>query len=278
MGKRVNRFNTENESPEKQRQIATTGTKKKFSLQDLRRLMPLTLNQQRFKDAYNDKIDVIFQLGAAGCGKTSMALSEAFYEVLDPNTVYEKIVIIRSAVEARKIGHLPGELEEKQAPFEDPYRELVKDIFKYADPYDNLKACGLLEFRLTSHLRGLNLDNAIVILDEAQNLDYEELDTVYTRITTTSKIIICGDGKQTDLHRYREQSGLSKFASIFDNMHKYKDDFADMSNMLFPQYDDAEINNYRNVPDYAVINYQPQDCLRNPKVRKYLITKHKMGL
>lgn len=207
-----------------------------------------------------------------------MALSEAFYEILSPGSIYKKVIIIRSAVEARKIGHLPGELEEKQAPFEDPYREIVKDIFKYADPYDNLKVVGLIEFRLTSHLRGINLENAIVILDEAQNLDYEELDTVYTRITSTSKIIICGDGKQTDLHRYREQSGLAKFVSIFDNMNKYEDEFDDMSNMLYPNYEEGEVSNYRNNPNYKVINYEPKDCLRNPKVRKYLITKHKMGL
>ena len=276
MGKR-NHFNTERETPENQQRLAQGG-KKRFNIQDLTRLVPLTVNQQLFKDAYCNKIDVIFQLGAAGCGKTSMALSEAFYEILSPGSIYRKVIIIRSAVEARKIGHLPGELEEKQAPFEDPYRELVKDIFKYADPYDNLKAVGLIEFRLTSHLRGINLDNAIVILDEAQNLDYEELDTVYTRITTTSKIIVCGDGKQTDLHRYREQSGLAKFVSIFDNMYKYENEFVDLSNMLTPNYEEGEINNYRNNPNYKVINYEPKDCLRNPKVRKYLITKHNMGL
>lgn len=245
----------------------------------MNRLVPLTKNQLLFKEAYASGVEVIFQLGAAGAGKTTIALSEAFNEVLDQNTNYEKVIIIRSAVSVREIGHLPGSLEEKGQSYEDPYIDATKTIFKYNEPYHNLKALGLLEFTLTSYTRGINFKNSIVIVDECQNLDYEEIDTIYTRLCEGSKIIFCGDGKQSDIQRYKKQeSGLSKFVSIFEQMHKYQEDFKDRSNMINEYEEDYEYTYDAGVPDYTIIRYEAKDCLRNDKVRKYLITKHYMGL
>lgn len=244
----------------------------------MNRLVPLTQNQQLFKDAYCSGVEVIFQIGAAGAGKTAIALSEAFNDVLDPDTHYEKVIIIRSAVSVREIGHLPGSLEEKGQSYENPYIDATKTVFKYKEPYHNLKAVGLLEFALTSYMRGVNFENAIVIVDECQNLDYEEIDTIYTRLCPGSKIIFCGDGKQSDIQRYKKQeSGLSKFISIFDQMYKYEDEFKDRSNML-NEYDYEHDYSTRNIPDYVIIRYEARDCLRNDKVRKYLITKYHMGV
>lgn len=254
------------------------GGKKKFTLRDLNKLVPLTYNQQKFKDIYNSGVEVIFQLGAAGAGKTSLALSEAFAEVLDPSTHYDKVIIIRSAVAVREIGYLPGSLDEKAQSYEAPYIDAVKSIFNYKEPYENLKAVGLLEFALTSYLRGVNFtEGSIIIVDECQNLDFEEINTAYTRLCKGSKIIFCGDGKQTDIQRLKKQdSGLAKFIDIFDNMHKYEDEFNDYSNMINEPYDQYEYK--KDIPNYAIINYEDKDCLRNDKVRNYLITKHKMGL
>lgn len=262
---------------ENQQRLAQGG-KKRFTLQDLKPLQPLTLNQKKFVEAYNDGTGVLFQLGQAGCGKTSLSLSEAFKEVLNPKSPYEKIIIVRSAVQGRQIGHLPGELEEKAAAYELPYIDICKEIFKYNDPYMNLKAVGLVEFTLSTFLRGCNFVNAIVIVDECQNLDFEEIDTIYTRIKESSKIIFCGDGKQTDLHRYRQTSGLSQFVNIFECMHQFEDEFNDHSNKLHHYNFDTDYNYQPQKSDYAVITYEPRDCLRNPMVRKYLIAKHLMGL
>lgn len=227
---------------------------------------------------YNDGIGVLFQLGQAGCGKTSMALSEGFKEVLNPKSPYEKIIIVRSAVQGRQIGHLPGELDEKAAAYEMPYMEVCKDIFKYNDPYSNLKAVGMIEFVLSTFLRGCNFTNAIVIVDECQNLDFEEIDTIYTRLKESSRIIFCGDGKQTDLHRYKQTSGLSQFVNIFETMHKFEEDFKDDSNMLHHYNLDKDYSYQPQKSNYGIVTYGPKDCLRNSMVRKYLITKHNMGL
>lgn len=276
------KFNTEAETPENQRNLVTSGAKKKFTRHDLNRLVPMTKNQKLFQDAYTSGVEVIFQLGAAGSGKTAIALSEAFNEVLDPDSPYEKVIIIRSAVSVRDVGFLPGDLDEKSDCYELPYVDTARAIFKYKEPYYNLKACGLLEFALTSYTRGLNFGQegspVIVILDEAQNLDFDEIDTVYTRLCKGSKIIICGDGKQSDIQRYKKQeSGLAKFVSIFDSLHKYEDTANDYSNMLIPPFEEYDYST-ESLPDYVIINYEPQDCLRSDKVRKYLITKHNMSL
>lgn len=238
----------------------------------------MTINQQKFVEAYRSDIQAIFALGAAGVGKTSLALSEAFREVLDPKSLYEKIIIIRSAVQGRQIGFTTGGVDEKAEPYEGPYIELTKELFKYDYPYENLKAVGLLEFRLSTFIRGLNFKNAIVIVDECQNMDYEELDTIYTRSSGITKVIFCGDGKQVDLQRYRQESGLNKFVSIFENMHKYEAAFNDYSNMIQPFINDIEYDYNPEVPDYAIINYTTSDCVRHSQVRKYLITKHNLGL
>lgn len=192
-------------------------SKKKFTEHDLNTFHP-TLKQQTFFNLYYQDIPIIVQHGCAGTGKTRTALHAALTEVLRKDTPYDRVILIRSAVETRSQGFLPGDLEEKEAIYELPFRQLVDDMFKWNKSYDNLKELGYIEFCTTSHIRGISIDNAVIILDESQNTDYSELRDVITRVGVNSRLIICGDIKQNDLMRKREKSGLLEFMETLEKM------------------------------------------------------------
>lgn len=138
-----------------------------------------------------------------------MALYCALTEVFDDTTPYEQVVVFRSAVETRPIGFLPGTEREKQEPYETTYADLMSDLLPYKNSYTNLKALGYLDFRLTSHVRGVTFYNSIVCVEEVQNMDAQEILSVLTRIGPNSRIIITGDSKQDDL--FRQKNGSSGF-------------------------------------------------------------------
>jgi phosphate starvation-inducible protein PhoH len=174
--------------------------KKTFTLKDLKYIDALTEHQSEAFSAFNsEKIQVLSMLGYAGTGKTFLAMYMALKEVLDPETPYEKIVILRSVVPSREIGFLPGEMEDKIAPYEAPYRAICDKLFKFRNSYDNLKELGKIEFECTSFLRGNTFDNAIIIVDEIQNATEVEGETCITRIGDETRMIICGDDIQNDL-------------------------------------------------------------------------------
>jgi phosphate starvation-inducible protein PhoH len=186
---------------------------------------------------------------------TFIALYNALKDVLDERTAYEKIYIVRSLVATREIGFLPGDHEDKSSLYQIPYKNMVKYMFEMQDDasfemlYGNLKTQGTISFWSTSFIRGTTLDNAIVIVDEFQNLNFHESDSIITRIGENSKIIFCGDATQSDLIKTNEKNGIIDFMKIL-----------------------------RAMPSFDIVEFGIDDVCRSGLVKEYLIAKHQLGL
>ena len=226
---------------------------KDIRLDQMVTVTPATDNQNKvFQDYKSGKN--MFLYGAAGTGKTFITLYLALQEVLRNETPYDCVYLVRSAVPTREIGFLPGDEEDKTALFQVPYQNMVKFMFEQPNEqafsilYDRLKNQGSLMFLTTSFLRGITLDNAIVIVDEAQNLNFHELDTIITRVGQDSKIMFCGDIFQTDLQRNSEKEGISHFMKIL-----------------------------RGMKSFSTVEFNLGDIVRSGMVKEYLISKIKQG-
>ena len=193
----------------------------KIKLDHLNTFDALTENQQKFFDSYKRGDYFIALHGVAGTGKTFIAVYKALEEVLDKSNPFKKIILVRSAVQSREIGHLPGDVTEKMEIFQQPYRQICETLFSRKDAYQRLEEQGYIEFISTSFIRGMSFDDAIIIVDEMQNMNFEEIDTVMTRVGYRSKIIWCGDYRQTDLRKSNDKSGLLKFFDIAHHMHSF---------------------------------------------------------
>jgi len=188
-------------------------------IDDLKTFQPLTENQRLFFEAYKRQDYFIALHGVAGTGKTFCALYKAIEEVLDKANPFNKIIVVRSAVQGREVGHLPGDINEKMDIYQQPYRQICQTLFDRKDAWDRLEEQHHIEFISTSFIRGMSFDDAIIIVDEMQNLTYEEIDTVMTRVGYRSKIIWCGDYRQTDLNkRKNDVTGILKFFDIAQHM------------------------------------------------------------
>lgn len=212
----------------------------------LRRIKPLTVNQEETFDAFNQGKHLLLH-GVAGTGKTFISLYLALNEVLKGNSFYDKIVIIRSVVPSRDRGFLPGNVKEKTKVYEEPYREICDDLFGRGDGYDILKTKKLIEFGTTSYLRGITFKNAIVVVDESQNMNYHELDTIITRIGDNCRIVFCGDYRQSDLNS-KERTGLLEFMKIIDRM-----------------------------GCFDKVEFGVEDIVRSELVKNYIVTKLELG-
>ena len=246
--KKTSNFDFVNSSPKKMRR------KKPINSEQLTEIKPLTDNQKLVFDAYEENKN-LFLYGCAGTGKTFIAMYLALKEILSNKTPYEKLYVVRSLVPTREIGFLPGDHEDKAHLYQIPYQNMVKYMFKMPDDpafemlYDNLKAQETISFWSTSFLRGTTLDNAIVLVDECQNLNFHELDSIMTRVGNDSKIIFAGDIAQTDLVKTNEKNGILDFMKILEIM-----------------------------DEFANIEFDVNDIVRSGLIRNYIITKLQIGL
>lgn len=193
----------------------------KVTINHLKTFEPLTENQKIFFEAYTQGDYFIALHGVAGTGKTFIALYKALEEVLDKSNPFKKIIVVRSAVQSREIGHLPGDVSEKMDIYQQPYKQICETLFERKDAWDRLEEQGYVEFISTSFIRGMSFDDAIIIVDEMQNMNFEEIDTVITRVGYRSKIIWCGDYRQTDLRKNGDKTGILKFFDIAQHMQAF---------------------------------------------------------
>jgi phosphate starvation-inducible protein PhoH len=228
--------------------------KKPIGLDLMRDIEPLTDNQKLLYEAY-EKNQNIVAYGCAGTGKTFITLYNALQDVLDERTPYEKIYIVRSLVATREIGFLPGDHEDKSSLYQIPYKNMVKYMFQMPTDadfemlYGNLKTQGTISFWSTSFIRGTTLDNAIIIVDEFQNLNYHELDSIITRVGENSKIMFCGDATQTDLIKTNERNGIIDFMKVL-----------------------------RIMPSIDIIEFGVDDIVRSGLVKEYILAKMEVGV
>lgn len=217
----------------------------KVRIDDLKTFEPLTNNQKKFFDAYKRGDYFVALHGVAGTGKTFCAVYKALEEVLDKSNTFRKIILVRSAVQSREIGHLPGDVTEKMEIYQQPYQQICETLFGRKDAYQRLSEQGYIEFISTSFIRGMSFDDAIIIVDEMQNLTFEEIDTVMTRVGYRSKIIWCGDYRQTDLNKKKnDMSGILKFFDIAMHMGAF-----------------------------TRIEFTPDDIVRSSLVKDYILAK-----
>ena len=227
---------------------------KEINHNNLVTVKPITDNQKTvFNTLKNGQNQ--FLCGAAGTGKTFVSLYLAMNDVLDLKSNYDKVVIVRSLIPTREIGFLPGDEEDKAALYQVPYQNMVQFMFEqpneqsFNNLYDRLKGQGTLFFLSTSFLRGLTFDNSIIIVDECQNLNFHELDTIVTRVGQDSRIVFCGDFDQSDLIKTNEKNGLHDFLRILSEMEEF------------------------NCTEFTI-----GDIVRSGFVRNYLINKIKLGI
>ena len=230
------------------------GKQKEITYNQLNQIKPVTDSQKLVFDTWKQGQNQ-FLFGCAGTGKTFVSLYLGLSEVLRNETPYDKVIMVRSLIPTREIGFLPGDEEDKAALYQVPYSNMMQFMFEQPNEqafetlYNRLKGQGSYYFLSTSFLRGLTFDNSIIIVDECQNLNFHELDTIITRVGQDSKIVFCGDFSQSDLTRTNERNGLMDFLQILQEMEEFN-----------------------------CVEFNIGDIVRSGFVRNYLIQKTKLGM
>lgn len=216
-------------------------SKKQWHEHDLRHIKGMNENQDIAIQAWfasDDGHEAL--LGSAGTGKTLLALYLASVEYTRGNC--EGITIIRASVPKRDPGALPGTLEQKQAPYEAPYVGIMQQLFGRKSTYEDMKVAGVIEYKSTSYIRGQTIDNRVIVVEEAQNLDFDEIDSVLTRAGEGSRVILTGDTlRQCDLKHF-ETSGIQILKEVQDRLE-----------------------------GMTVVEFGPQDCVRSGFARSWLL-------
>ena len=214
----------------------------------LKRIVPLTENQRRTFEAFHSGQHLLLH-GMAGTGKTFISLALGIDSLLEQVGQQDKLVIIRSVVPTRDMGFLPGSHKEKMAVYEAPYYAISTELFGRSDAYEILKQKNVIEFISTSFIRGITLNNCIVVVDEINNMTFHELDSIITRIGSNCRLILCGDFRQSDLSKEQERNGLKDFIKVVDKLN-----------------------------DFTYIEFEEQDIVRSKLVKEYIIAREKLGL
>lgn len=233
---------SEKRRQEREQEHMATILNQKFGMRPIKPLTPTQSDLfESYKEGYN-----IAAIGTAGTGKTMCAMYLALNDVLQKGG-YDNVIVIRSAVQTREQGFMPGSMTQKQAVFEAPYTDIVNDLFGRGDAYQILKSKGTIKFMTSSFVRGLTFDNAIIIVDECQSMTYHELDTIITRVGESSKIIFCGDTKQDDLQQSRNRADVS---GLYDFLKVLK-----------------------RIPSFDVVQFGVDDIVRSGLVKEYIMAK-----
>ena len=220
---------------------------KRVRIDDLLTFSPITQNQDKTYKAYKEGKHLVLH-GLAGTGKTFISLYLALEEILNKSTLVNDIFIVRSIVSTRDIGFLPGDEQEKVSIYEAPYRSICSELFNVVDAYDSLKHQGNIKFMSTSFIRGITLNNSVIIVDECQNLNFHELDSIITRIGKHSRIIFCGDYSQTDLSRENDKKGILKFMGVLSK-----------------------------ISEFETVEFMVDDIVRSDFLKSYIVAKYKLG-
>lgn len=215
-------------------------------LSDMYEIDAITANQEKTMVAWDDGDHLVLS-GSAGTGKTFLACYLGLEAVLEK--MYHNLVIVRSVVPVREMGYLPGTAEEKKDAFAAPYKGIFGEIFGDVAAYNKLINSKIVQFESTSFIRGMTYDNSVIIVDEMQNLNFHELDSVITRVGNNCRIIFCGDYKQTDFKYDDEKVGITKFLNITDQL-----------------------------KNFTTVNFGWEDIVRSDFVRDYIMTKEMLGI
>jgi phosphate starvation-inducible protein PhoH len=214
----------------------------------LKNIVPKTINQEKAFNLYNKEYNLLLH-GLAGTGKTYISLYLALSDIINGYTDHTNLTLVRSIVPTRDMGFLPGTEKEKSKVYEAPYMNICNDIFGRGDAYDILKGKNIIKFVTTSYIRGITLDDSIVLVDEAQNLNFHELDSIITRLGDNSRILFCGDFRQSDLIRDDERKGLLTFMRILATIDEFK-----------------------------TVEFVEDDIVRSKLVKEYIISKVRQGI
>lgn len=213
----------------------------------LRKIAPMTDAQKQVYDGYESGLNMMLH-GCAGTGKTFISSYLAIRDVMEKVDGKKSVHIIRSVVPTRDIGFLPGSEKEKTKVYELPYYSIFSELFGRGDAYDVLKHKDVVKFTTTSFIRGLTIDNAVVIVDECQNLNFHELDSVITRLGSNCRVIFCGDFLQSDFEKNKERQGVLDFMKIISGM-----------------------------DSFGFVEFNREDIVRSDLVKEYICTKMDMG-
>ena len=217
----------------------------------LRSIVPLTDTQKKIFTEFDQAKNLVL-MGTAGTGKTFCSMYLALKSIVDNknNTGPNKIIIIRSVVSSRDVGFLPGTLKEKLSVYEAPYKAIFSELLGRGDAWEIMKTNGVVDFVSTSYLRGPSINDSFIIMDEFQNCNLSELDTIMTRVGKNSRMIFCGDLEQTDLLKSKfDVTGLPKFVSIIEQMKSF------------------------TIEEFGV-----EDIVRSGIVREYILAKRSLGI
>lgn len=250
MARRKQTQNREIKPIETKPQIDTRSHTLKLRIDDLKTVEPLTESQSLFFEDWRHEEEFIGMFGSAGTGKTFLSMYKGLETVMDKGNDFKKLVVIRSSVQVRDIGHTPGSIDEKMAIFEAPYIDIAASLFGRGDAWSRLKEQGVAKFVPTTAIRGVTFDNSIILVDECQSMTFHELSSIITRCGENSRIIFVGDLAQNDLLKSKHDvSGLRVFIRVA-----------------------------QNIPNFCLIEFTSEDIVRSALVKAWIISCEQLGV